>query len=312
MNTNPKVKMANYLSWISFVSALLTILTNNFTLCIAACTATECLAGLCTRNDLQPADGLSLREPLNIRITHDYPNFSCSSLSEDQSTNQPPPPLPRDCTEILSSGHLTSGIYKINPHPQGIYHSNTSTIHVYCDMDTKGGGWTLFQRRHNGLVDFYRDWEDYKHGFGYVNGDYWLGLQNLHWLTSTASYELRVDIQDFDGNIVHAKYNSFQIGDERLFYKLILGDYEGTAGDSLSQHNYQSFSTRDQDHDINDASNCAVSYSGAWWYADCHSANLNGLYMGPNQEDAKGMVWYYFENSYKVLKSSEMKIRHIG
>ena len=145
-----------------------------------------------------------------------------------------------------------------------------------------------------------------------MNGDYWLGLQNLHWLTSTARYELRVDIQDFSGNKAYAKYNNFQIGDERLFYKLILGDYEGTASDSLSQQNYQSFSTRDQDHDINDVGHCAVFYSGAWWYADCHAANLNGLYMGPNQTDAKGMVWHYWENNWKVLKRSEMKIRRTG
>ena len=303
--------MAIYVRWISFVFSLLTIsITNNITLCKAACTATECIAGTCTSDDLQPIDAKVLQKPLNIHITHDYQNCSCSSSSDDESTNQPLPP-PRDCTEILSSGHLTSGIYKINPHPKNIYHSNASTISVFCDMVTDGGGWTVFQRRHNGLVAFYRDWEDYKQGFGYVDGDYWLGLQNLHWLTSTARYELRVDIQDFNGNIVYAKFKSFQIGDERLLYKLILGDYEGTASDSLGYHNYMSFSTRDQDHDTSDF-HCAQDFSGAWWYKDCSASNLNGLYMGPSVINTNGMGWYYWDNNWKVLERSEMKIRCIG
>ena len=117
-------------------------------------------------------------------------------------------------------------------------------------MDTDGGGWTVFQRRRTGLVDFYRDWEDYKQGFGFVGGDYWLGLQNLHWLTYTARYELRVDLEDFNGNLAYAKYSSLQIAEERLFFKLIIGDYEGTAGDALHHHNNMSFSTKDQDHDF--------------------------------------------------------------
>ena len=315
--------MANHMEWIAFIFVVLTAyMANNITLCTAACTATECIAGKCTTNDLGPAHTQELQnltatiaqvlqKPVNIHITHDYQNCSCSSSSDDESTNQLAR-LPRDCTEILSSGHLTSGIYKIHPHPQGIYHSNTSTLNVYCDMDTDGGGWTVFQHRRNGLIDFYRDWEDYKLGFGFADGDYWLGLQNLHLLTYTTRYELRVDLEDFTGNTVYAKYSSFQIGDERLFYKLILGDYEGTAGDSLSRHSNKSFSTRDQDHDTWDNGHCAQYGTGGWWYADCMDSHLNGLYMGPSVIDDKGMGWYYWENNWKVLKKSEMKIRRIG
>ena len=222
--------------------------------------------------------------------------------------------LPRDCTEILSHGNHTSGVYKIHPHtPQGLYHSNASDpVNVYCDMDTDGGGWTVFQRRHNGLVNFYQDWDYYKHGFGYADGDYWLGLQNLHWLTSTASYELRVDLQDFSGAEVYAKYSSFQIGDEDLFFILMIEEYEGTAGDSLLPHNYMNFSTRDQDHDTSGELQCAQHHIGGWWYRDCALANLNGMYMGPSVIDHKGMGWHEWDVNWKVLKKSEMKIRRIG
>ena len=326
--------MAVNMEWTVFIFAVLTAsMTNNITLSAAACTATECkvlTSRSSTNDDLGPTDSCTrevrelrnvTQELQNVTATivqvlqkqmniHDYPNCSCSSFTTDKSTNLLDP-LPRDCTEIFSQGNFTSAIYKIHPFIQGLYHSNTNTpVSAYCDMDTDGGGWTVFQRRHNGLVDFYRDWEDYKQGFGYVNGDYWLGLQNLHWLTSTAQYELRVDLEDFVGNRAFAKYNSFQIGDERLFFKLILGDYEGTAGDSLRTHNYMSFSTRDQDHDTHESLHCTQQYIGAWWHGACHDSNLNGLYMGPSQDHAKGMAWNKWENNWKVLKRSEMKIRH--
>ena len=58
----------------------------------------------------------------------------------------------------------------------------------------------MFQKRLDGSVDFYRSWTEYKRGFGNLAGEFWLGLDSIHRLTTSGSYKLRVDLEDFDGN----------------------------------------------------------------------------------------------------------------
>ena len=85
-----------------------------------------------------------------------------------------------------------------------------------------------------------------------------------------------------------------------------MGSYSGTAGDSLTGHNNMAFSTKDRDNDIQ-SGNCAVEFTGAWWYHGCHLANLNGKYLG-NKRDYRGVLWEYFKVSLS-LKFTEMKLR---
>ena len=101
-------------------------------------------------------------------------------------------------------------------------------------MTTDGGGWTVFQRRLDGSVDFYLAWEFYKNGFGDLTGEFWLGNDNLHRLTAADGVILRVDLEDFDGNITYAEYMNFKVAGEADKYRLLIGGYNGTAGDSMA------------------------------------------------------------------------------
>ena len=76
---------------------------------------------------------------------------------------------------------------------------------MYCDQTTAGGGWTVFQKRLDGSVNFYRGWDDYKRGFGNLTGEYWLGPDKIHRLTNDRG-RLRVDLEDKSGNTAYAEY----------------------------------------------------------------------------------------------------------
>ncbi|XP_065754147.1 microfibril-associated glycoprotein 4 [Phocoena phocoena] len=216
---------------------------------------------------------------------------------------------PLDCDDIYAQGYQADGVYLIYPSGPSV------PVPVFCDMTTEGGKWTVFQKRFNGSVSFFRGWNDYKLGFGRADGEYWLGLQNLHLLTLKQKYELRVDLEDFENNTAFAKYNDFSISPNAVSaeedgYSLHVSGFEdGGAGDSLSYHSGQKFSTFDRDQDLF-VQNCAALSSGAFWFRSCHFANLNGFYLGGSHLSyANGINWAQWKGFYYSLKRTEMKIR---
>ena len=95
-------------------------------------------------------------------------------------------------------------------------------------MASSRGGWTVFQRRLDGSIDFYRGWQDYKQGFGNLDGEFWLGLEKMHRLTTAVSLTaLLIDMEDTSGNKRYAWYDSFGLADEQKKYKLSVGAYVG-------------------------------------------------------------------------------------
>ncbi|XP_077981635.1 fibrinogen-like protein A [Glandiceps talaboti] len=224
-------------------------------------------------------------------------------------TNKTLPQLPvqgtiaKDCYDILQSGETRSGIFRIKP-------DNCTAFDVYCDMDTDSGGWTVFQRRIDGSVDFYLDWSDYKTGFGNLDGEFWLGNDKIYSLTNQGrQYELRVDLKDFDNNTAYAEHPQFSISDEADNYRMSLGPFSGNAGGSLVHHNGMAFTTRDRDNDQYDNGNCAQYRTGAWWYIGCGYANLNGQYL-PGQTNYR-VVFFLSWKDNESLKHVEMKIRPV-
>ncbi|XP_053328312.1 ficolin-2-like [Spea bombifrons] len=210
---------------------------------------------------------------------------------------------PRNCKELQHQGAVLSDWYTVYP-------DGRTPLKVLCDMHTDGGGWIVFQRRWDGSVDFFRDWNSYKVGFGSRLNEFWLGNENLHTLTSSGTWELQVDLQDFENTKYVAKYSSFKVSGESDLYKLSLGDFkEGNAGDALIYHNNMNFSTKDRDNDLNGGP-CAITTKAGWWFNSCFYSNLNGLYH-LNNGIQYGVNWRTAKNNFYSYKHSEMKIRAV-
>ncbi|XP_020907413.1 ryncolin-4 isoform X1 [Exaiptasia diaphana] len=211
----------------------------------------------------------------------------------------------KNCKELYKRGFRQNGVYTIDPDGKGRFK-------VYCDQKTDGGGWTVIQKRQDGSVNFYRGWMYYKNGFGDLKGEFWLGLDKINRLTHQAKNRLRVDLMDTKGKTAYAEYDYFAVASERAKYKLSLGTYSGTAGDSLSYHRGMPFTTKDRDNDKLSGINCAVWFKGAWWHNRCHQSNLNGLYHhGKHKSGSDGVNWQHWKGHHYSAKRAEMKIRPV-
>ena len=215
-----------------------------------------------------------------------------------------------DCLDVQHRGiGHTDGVYSVR------LNKSREIIKVYCDMTSDGGGWTVFQKRFNGSVDFYRKFSDYDNGFGSVYGEFWLGLKYVYQMTVGVVNELRIDLENVTGNTAYEVYQDFSISGYPL-YTLHIGTDSGTAGDGgrggLSYNNGYPFSTYDK---IQGSSylGCPALDHGSWWYHYCSIANLNGEYITPGTVHTSnggeaGVVYYKWTGGVS-LKSTEMKFR---
>ncbi|XP_029985759.1 angiopoietin-4-like [Sphaeramia orbicularis] len=255
---------------------------------------------------------------LSAAVRHVSRNSDCKV----NVVRTPPPPLsmrdkllpdrhflsfcPSDCASLYQNGVRRSGVYTIVLSPG-------TPLPVYCDMDTEGGGWTVFQRRRDGSVSFNRGWTDYRDGFGEARGEHWLGNHQLHLLSNQGHYSLRIHLQDWGHAHRHAHYSSFRIEDEENRYRLHVSGFSGTVEDSFGwYHNLQDFSTPDTG-DI-----CAEISHAGWWFHQCFYANLNGVYYQGGQYSLKaqnllgpdGIVWFSWKDSdFYSLKAVSMMVR---
>ncbi|XP_076063811.1 microfibril-associated glycoprotein 4-like isoform X2 [Oratosquilla oratoria] len=180
---------------------------------------------------------------------------------------------PRHCLDLKEGGDSGRSVRRFYPFPC----CPNWVLQVFCDQETDGGGWTVVQRRDDlpPYEDFYRTYIEYERGFGDMEGEHWLGLENIHHLTSHSLQELRIDLADFDNATRWAKYGFFHVRDSDSKYVM----------------------------------NCG-SYKGAWWYLKCHATNLNGKYLkGPTESFADGVTWSSWRGQHYSLRKVEMKVR---
>ncbi|XP_056626971.1 fibrinogen beta chain [Triplophysa dalaica] len=246
----------------------------------------------------------------------------------------------KECEDIYRKGGDESQMYLIRPDPLALPYK------AFCDQGTDNGGWVLIQNRMDGSVDFGRRWDDYRRGFGniafdvgkghcQIPGEYWLGNDRISHLTKMGPTELLVEMEDWKGLKVHAKYEQFTMQGEAVNYILSVARYSGTAGNTfmdganellgenrtMTIHNGMMFSTYDRDYDKwipgDPSKQCAREDGGGWWYNRCHSCNPNGRYywggaytknMAKHGTD-DGIVWMNWKGSWYSLKSISMKIR---
>ena len=80
---------------------------------------------------------------------------------------------------------------------------------------------------------------------------------------------------------------------------------------SFSRLSNMKFSTRDEDNDRS-GTDCAEKHKGGWWYQNCHTSNLNGLYLrGRHPKIPGGVAWLGFRGYRYSLKRTEMKVKPI-
>jgi len=214
----------------------------------------------------------------------------------------------------------------------GRYIFKINSAEIQPATKNNAGDWTSVMSRTHGDVDFYRDWQQYKDGFGESGGDHWLGLSHLHELCNKDSpcclrFDLRYTGKPFasDGNwhgpsgkkvdpilersdgSYFAEYSKFFIENEGENFRLHVSEYAGNAGDSLFTGDGKEFTTLDRD---NCYWKCSERLHGAWWYGVANYVTLTSVWGGRAfTGDDTAMHWTSLTGWEQSVTSVEMKVK---
>ena len=181
--------------------------------------------------------------------------------------------------------------------------------------------WTVIVRRFDESGDYNRSWDEYKQGFGDASGEYWLGNEYLHYLTSSRAYKLRFDLVDWDGNPAYAEYSSFVVESEADNYRLLLGDYSGNVSADQADdetrgflyHKNAQFSTFDRDNDEWPDSCISDFNFGGFWHKACTPVAVTNNICGSASCPTLGqrIYWLAWQGYQFSLKKVKMMIRPV-
>ncbi|XP_051232587.1 angiopoietin-related protein 4 [Dicentrarchus labrax] len=221
--------------------------------------------------------------------------------------------LARDCHDLFVQGQRDSGIYTIQP-------ESSQPFNVLCEM-TSEGGWTVIQKRLDGSQNFNQLWESYKRGFGSLNGEFWLGLENIHSLSKQGQYVLQVELSDWaeeqqQQQPAAARYRFQLEGEEQKFTLHLEEESSSEVQEKIMTTGASGlpFSTADRDNDLAADVNCAELLSGGWWFSGCGESNLNGRYprrpsaLRRQQNRRQGMFWTSTKGPNSSVKTTLLKI----
>lgn len=200
----------------------------------------------------------------------------------------------KDCRKWKENGNKKDGKYLIHLPASGVKL-------VRCDMNTEEGGWIVMQRRFDGSVNFSRTWDEYRDGFGTLDGEFWLGNKYLHELTGNTPHKWFFKATTFDGDVGTSSYTIFQVQNEADNFKMTA---HFNAGNS-SLKDGLNFTSHDR---LGSCSN----KRGGFWQTSCESFHFypNGEYKNQASVPPKtGIYWQKFKGDSTSMKETLMLIK---
>ena len=111
---------------------------------------------------------------------------------------------------------------------------SATLFNIFCPASQKHNGslaWLIIQDRQSNNVSFNRTWAEYRQGFGNVlsQADFWIGNENLYWLTNHYPCRLQIELTDWYNETRRATYETFLISHENDNYRMQIDGYRGNV-----------------------------------------------------------------------------------
>ncbi|XP_054731553.1 angiopoietin-2-like [Anastrepha obliqua] len=209
------------------------------------------------------------------------------------------------CDEAINSNTVekNGGVYALEITERNL------TMPAYCLPDpNKGKAWLVIQRRIDETLSFDLGRDEYKNGFGNLNGNFFIGLEAIHkMMLPNKNTELWIQLGISTGESPYEFYKDFVISSENKMYKLMsVHGAEGTAGDELTSLTGEAFITRDID--TLPRQNCAKRLKSGWWYPHdsilCGTGNLNR-----NFEDITWGDWNHIIYTHMAIRHTDKPMK---